>query len=73
MIKILNSLLNIVITVINLVIDVFVAIITIFTSIPEYIDFLSSSVSVLPAFLLPYILFGIFLTVVAMLIRRQVF
>lgn len=73
MIKIFNSILSIIVTVVDLLSDVFKAIISIFTSIPEYIDFITASIGVLPPFLLPYILFGIFLTVVAMLIRRQVF
>lgn len=73
MIELLNSIVSFVVSIVNLIVDMFQAIITVFTSIPDYINFINVSISVFPPFLLPYALFGISITVVAMLIRREVF
>lgn len=73
MIELLNSIVSFITSIINLIVDVFQAFITIITSIPQYLNFINVSISVFPAFLLPYALFGISITVIAMLIRREVF
>lgn len=73
MIELLNSIVSFIVSIWNLIIDVFQAFITIILSIPQYLNFINVSISVFPSFLLPYAFLGVSLTVIAMLIRRDVF
>lgn len=71
MIKLLQSLVDIVITFINLVINTFNALINLITSFPEYISFTVSSLNLLPEVLITFALATISISVIYFFINRN--
>ena len=72
MIELLNSIVNFLISVIGFIIQTFKGLILFITSIPQYVNFITYTVGGLPDFLIPYALFGVALTIIAMLIGRKI-
>lgn len=72
MIDLLNSIVQAISSVFVFIINMFKAFIAFITSIPEYIDFITATLAVLPPYLLPFATLGISITVIAMLIRHEI-
>lgn len=72
MIELLNAIVSFITTIIGLIISTFEALISFVVNIPQYINFINISLSMLPSFLLPYAVFGVSITVIAMLISREI-
>lgn len=72
MIEIFNSILDFIVAIGNFLLNTILSLFSFIRSIPQYIDFLSTTIGVLPAWLLPFMVAGISLTVIAMLIRRSI-
>lgn len=66
----LNAVGNLIITLINFLIDYFQMLISFFTSIPTYINFFTVSIEALPGFVLPFAVFGLYLTATLFLLGR---
>lgn len=69
-VELLNSIGNLIVTVINFFIDLLQVLISLVISIPTYINFLTVRIGAFPPFLLPFALFGIYLTVMLFLVRK---
>lgn len=72
MINLLNSIVNFVISIIHFIIHVFNAMISFIGMIPVYVNFLSTSLVVLPPFVLPFATLGISLSIITMIINHKV-
>lgn len=72
MIELLNSIVQAIGALISFLVSSLAGIVVFITNIPQYFNFLTSTVSVIPPFLVPFAALGIFLTVISMLIRREI-
>lgn len=70
-IEFFKSISNIIGTLINLVISTITSLITLIINIPTYLEFIISSLNVLPTFLMPFMLAFISLIVVQYLLNRK--
>lgn len=61
---------NFIVTIVNFLIDTFQMLISFITSIPQYINFFTVSLEAFPGFVLPFALFGIYITVFLFLLGR---
>lgn len=71
MIDLLNSIGNLIGSIVLFIVHIFQAIISFIGMIPTYINFLSTSIRILPPFLLPFATFSIFFSVILMIINRK--
>lgn len=69
-VELLNSIGNLIVTIINFFIDLFQVLISLVVSIPTYINFITVRIGGFPPFLLPFAMFGIYLTVMLFLLKR---
>lgn len=72
MIDLLNSIVQAIGSIFVFIVNMFKAFLSFITSIPEYIDFITATLAVLPPYLLPFATLGISITVIAMLIRQEI-
>lgn len=70
-VELLNSIGNLLLTLINYLIDYFQMLISFITSIPQYINFFTVSLEAFPGFVLPFAVFGVYLTITLFLTGRS--
>lgn len=72
MIELLNSIVQAIGALISFIVNSLIGFFTFVSCIPDYFDFLSSTMSIIPPFLIPFVGLGIFLTLISMLIRQEI-
>lgn len=72
MLTMLKSIVGLIVSLVEFIVNSFVSLITFITNIPTYFNFISVLLSVLPSIILPFAVAGVSLTIVAMLIRRNI-
>lgn len=70
-VEVLAAFANLIVTVVNFVIDIFQMLISFITSIPQYINFFTVSLEGFPGFVLPFAVFGIYITITLFLMGRN--
>lgn len=71
MLELLNSIVQFLVSIRGLISSIFQGLLTLFESIPTYINFLTTTVSVLPAFLLPFRTASITLSVMLFVLNKD--
>ena len=60
MLRVLTSILNLIVSLLNFIVNAFRSLVSILTSIPEYLDILTSVFSVMPPFIFPFIIMAVY-------------